>query len=69
MIPIQQKISSHYEGNRLHPKRQLRQWSMAVLIELDQGIGAMDVEYQRRANNQKTDTQETRHQRNKEPIA
>src|SRR5436190_18639411 len=42
---------------------------MSVVVELDQGLAAGDAEEERGPDNQKSDAQVARHERNEEPVA
>src|SRR3972149_7872430 len=69
MDPIEQEIRYHHEDHGLQPERQCSKRAMAVLVDVHDRLGAMNVEYQRRAQRQHADTKKAREQRDQKPVA
>ncbi len=58
--PVHHDVRADQEDRRLQPERQLRQRAVAVVVELDQTFGGVDVEQERGANDQEPDAQVAR---------
>src|SRR5262249_19333963 len=67
--PVHHEIRRDEEDRRLQPNGQLRQRTMPVVIELDEGLRRGDAEQDGSADDQETDAQVAREQRDDEPIA
>src|SRR6266404_1236260 len=67
--PIEHKVRQNQEQHALEPQRQLGQRAVAVVVKRDERVGIMDSKDDAGAEDEESNPQYARKQRNEEPVA
>src|SRR5882724_177555 len=68
MQPIEHEVRQNQEQHTLEPQRQLGQRAMAVVVKRDERVGIMDSKDDSGAEDEESNPQYAREQRNEEPV-